>query len=217
MSFYNPSKIKPYLGKTFVTLNPYSMSGNEHRYSIDNEGMLRGKESLDGAKVELVAGMPSELRFDVRGEINEKQTWDAFIRKNGRNPPKKGLSLVVSLTEEDSKKYGGPGLFSSPIQRILPYPEEKTISARSENYQVTVGPNNNAHIEKYNHSGLFACIYDRIKRALMPQSIRFKALPGQSILENMNDIEVRIRENINRIEVRDKRTGISNWAIGFLK
>jgi len=91
-----------------------------------------------------------------------------------------------------------------------------TISARSKNYQVTVDSDNNARIEKYNHPNLLACIYDRVKKVLNPQLTQFKALPRQSPID-VGDLEITIKEDINRIEIRDYVTGISNWAIGFLR
>jgi len=93
---------------------------------------------------------------------------------------------------------------------------EGTVSTRSENYQVTIDFNNNAFIERYNYPNLVACIYDRIKRTLRPQLTRFKALPEQSIID-VNALEIKIREEINRIEISDKKTGVSNWIIGFLR
>jgi hypothetical protein len=91
-----------------------------------------------------------------------------------------------------------------------------TISAKSENYYVTVDSNNNAYIEKYNHPYLLACIYDKIRRAVMPQLTGFKALP-EPIIEDINALEIIIHEDENRIIIRDKKTGISNRAIGFLR
>ena len=91
-----------------------------------------------------------------------------------------------------------------------------TISATSENYHVKVDSNNKAYIEKYNHSGLFACFYDRMKKALNSQLTRFQALPTQLPID-VNHLEIIINENENRIVIRDKKTGISNRAIGFLR
>ena len=90
------------------------------------------------------------------------------------------------------------------------------ISARSENYDVTVDSNNNAHVEKYNHPSLVAYISDRIKKKLMPYLTEFKALPRQPPID-VNALEIKIDENDNRIIIRDKNTGISNRAIGFLR
>jgi hypothetical protein len=93
---------------------------------------------------------------------------------------------------------------------------KNTTSARSKNYQVTVDSNNEAYVEKYNYSNLFDCIYDRIRKAFIPQLKRFKALPRQPTIE-VNQLEILINEGENRIIITDKKTGISNRAIGFLR
>jgi len=90
------------------------------------------------------------------------------------------------------------------------------IGARSENYDVIVDSDNNAHVEKYNHPSLVACIHDKIRKKLRPYLTEFKALPRQPPID-VNALEIKIDEINNRIIIRDKNTGISNWAIGFLR
>ena len=89
-------------------------------------------------------------------------------------------------------------------------------SARSPHYYVRVDSDNNAYVEKYNHRGFFQCIYDKIRRALMPQLSGFRALPSKPPID-VNQLEILINEGENRIVITDKKTGISGRAIGFLK
>ena len=125
MFSHNPSLIKPHIGKTYVTLNPDVIDAEEHRYSIDYEGRFHGRPSLEGLKVESVAGMEPDLHEKALDEIHKNgfRQWDFFIRENGKNPPMKGLCLVASLISNNSKQ-SRLGIFSSPIQKIFPYPSE---------------------------------------------------------------------------------------------
>jgi len=90
------------------------------------------------------------------------------------------------------------------------------MGVASKNYSVIVDSNNTAYIEKFNHPNFCACLYDRIRRVLKPQLTRFKALPRQPPID-INNLEIKIDEEENRIIITDKKTGISTRAIGFLR
>jgi hypothetical protein len=106
-----------YRGKAFVT---------EHKshYAINANGEFKGRPSIDGAKVKLLAGVeedPFLLKCFIncldtsRPELRDRL--DELIRMHGQEL-KPGLYLVASLTPEAAKEKGRHGIITSRITSV---------------------------------------------------------------------------------------------------
>jgi len=106
-----------YRGKAFVT-------EHESHYAISTDGEFKGRPSIDGAKVKLLAGVeedPDLLKYFVncldtsRPELRDRL--DELIRMHGQEL-KPGLCLVASLTPEAAKEKGRHGIITSRVKAI---------------------------------------------------------------------------------------------------
>ena len=104
-------------GKVFTTYN-------DSHYSISPFGEFMGRPSIEGAKVNLLAGIdddPFLIKYFVRcldsskPELRDKL--DELILEHGKEP-KEGLVLVASLTPEAAQEKGRHGIITSPIDKI---------------------------------------------------------------------------------------------------
>ena len=75
MEEYDPRNTRKYAGKTFVTRN-------ESEYSVTEDGRISGRRSLEGAKIELLAGLKEEFYWDAVAYIQE---FEKTLGKNIRN------------------------------------------------------------------------------------------------------------------------------------
>lgn len=91
---YDPTNIAAHYNTTFVT-------NSRSEYTINQEGVLQApnKESMDGRKVNYIAGLPPNLYGAMR---------DAAFGGNGRTfmdekgmAPEKGLLLILELEEKE--------------------------------------------------------------------------------------------------------------------
>ena len=112
-----------YRGKAFVT-------DHESHYAINANGEFKGRPSIDGAKVKLLAGVeedPYLLKFFIncldtsRPELRDRL--DELIRMHGQELKpgrelKPGLCLVASLTPEAAKEKGRHGIITSRITSV---------------------------------------------------------------------------------------------------
>jgi len=93
---------------------------------------------------------------------------------------------------------------------------ENTLTTESANYRVEIGWDNTGRIMRRNYTGLLNKVCDKIKRAIMPHYYRFQVANGKTVIDPRK-FEVTIKEDINRIEILDRETGMPNWLIGFLR
>jgi len=109
--------IMNYRGKAFVT-------EHESHYTINTNGEFKGRPSIDGAKVKLLAGVeedPFLLKCFIdcldtsRPELRDRL--DELIRMHGQEL-KPGLCLVASLTPEAAKEKGRHGIITSRVTSV---------------------------------------------------------------------------------------------------
>jgi hypothetical protein len=109
--------IMNYCGKAFVT-------EHESHYAISTDGKFKGRPSIDGAKVKLLAGVEEDqflLNYFIscldtsRPELRDRL--DELIRMHGQEL-KPGLCLVASLTPEAAKEKGRHGIITSRITSV---------------------------------------------------------------------------------------------------
>ena len=108
---YDPTNIQQYYGKTFVT--------RSSRYRITEDGRFSGRPSIEGARIDLIAGVGpvEERRIKNPGGIS-KERLDSLIMEHGVEPSK-GLYLAISLAAEDAKEKNRTGLVTSLIKDII--------------------------------------------------------------------------------------------------
>ena len=114
---HNPRDTYPYTNKLFATNN-----GSE--FYIDFEGKIYGRPKIEGAKIELIAGIEdTDENYDkVFYVIDEKDKvgLDRIIMNEGQKVEKgKNLRLVLSLTEKDATQKGRVGFITSRIDDIF--------------------------------------------------------------------------------------------------
>ena len=129
---YDPRNVEQYRGTTFVT-------DRKSRYGITADGKFTGRPSIEGAEVQLIAGMDKETSeaarsllgvnlpapvsdetqiFALEGPATDRKAdLDALIMKFGKRP-RKGLYLVVSVTYDSVEVTRRNGLVSSRIDHI---------------------------------------------------------------------------------------------------
>ncbi len=107
---YNPEDISKYFGKKFIT-----EGGSE--YSLSEGGIINGRKSIEGYKIELIAGLDEMGFLRSRYRLNSKENLDLLIKGEGKEP-KKGLNLVISLTEESAIQSSRIGLVTGKIVSI---------------------------------------------------------------------------------------------------
>ncbi|MEM4182002.1 MAG: hypothetical protein QXX68_02495 [Candidatus Pacearchaeota archaeon] len=122
-----------YAGSVFLT-----KSG--HYYSLDEAFRFHGRDSIEGARVGRIAGVPLFLKkvFSLylgEGKLEEElYNAEDFLMENGRlitigeiikNLKREDpLCLALILDKEDFSKYGRVGFVSSPIVRFYSTGEE---------------------------------------------------------------------------------------------
>lgn len=110
---YDPTNILEHTEKTFIT-------DSKSEYSIDLEGKLHRepkKRRIDGAKVELIAGIDSEVgRRAIGILVKNRESWKNYIMENGQKP-EEGLPLAILLAEDEPDEIG---LFTTPLDKIIP-------------------------------------------------------------------------------------------------
>lgn len=107
---YDPADIEPFKGKSFLTKNGSC-------YSIDSDGRILGRPSIEGAKVEYIAGFDVKYFLNFRFALDNKQRLDGVILNIGEEPSP-GLCLVISLTPESSRDKRRNGLITSKLKNI---------------------------------------------------------------------------------------------------
>jgi len=113
---YDPTKVSSYFGASFRTETGF-------QFSIDYEGRVRGRESIEGARVDLIAGVESADYWKARSCFNKpitrerKNQLDGIIFEQGY-VPKKGLHLALSLVPEDVDRKNRIGLLTAKIFNI---------------------------------------------------------------------------------------------------
>ena len=107
---YNPRDISQYFGKTFTT-----ESGS--KYSITNDGKVRGRESIENYSIELIAGLEDSEFLRSKYDSHSKEILDSIIRKSGKKI-KKGLHLVISLKDDAALQTSRVGLSTGKIIAI---------------------------------------------------------------------------------------------------
>ena len=107
---YNPADIPK--NKTYIT-----ESGSN--YSLDSEGRFHGRDSIEGVKPVLVAGLGQkhEMAIDSSFDYVDRNALGDLIKKFGKKP-KKNRYLVMLLSTEDMEKTGRIGFKSSPLEKI---------------------------------------------------------------------------------------------------
>ncbi len=109
-------KIENYLGKVFTTTNS--------NYSISQRGEFTGRPSIEGAKVQLMAGIeedPKLLKYFYRcldtSNPKLRDTLDDLILRHGQEV-KKGLRIVASLTPSAAQEKERHGIITTPVDDI---------------------------------------------------------------------------------------------------
>lgn len=111
-----------YIGRSFLT-----KSG--HKYSLDENFRFHGRESMEGAKVSRIAGIPFSLRSGFSLALGEGlEQADSFLLEHGNlitidkiiESFKIGdpLCLALTLDKEEVVKYGRIGFVSSPVVKL---------------------------------------------------------------------------------------------------
>jgi hypothetical protein len=106
---------RTYANRTIQTRN--------HEYCILRDGTFHGRESIEGAKIQYIAGISKEavglcvecldpMFPDLRDDL------DSLILQYGEKL-KPGLHLVASLTPESAKEKGRHGIITTLVQDIL--------------------------------------------------------------------------------------------------
>lgn len=114
---FNSANILQYYNYTFIT-------ENKSNYHITNEGLITGKEGINGAGIKLIAGIDLEYRDFVITYLNyklnpqAKTNLDELIR-NGGQEIKPGLCILLSFIDESSQQLEKNGLITSPVREII--------------------------------------------------------------------------------------------------
>lgn len=113
---YNPKNINSYHGTVFRTVH-------DSEYFITEDGKIKGRPSIDGAEIMLIAGLPIEFYDEIRFYMNDsssnaKKCLEELMKEHGQEP-KPGLMLVISLTPEDTCNKQRYGMMTSPVERII--------------------------------------------------------------------------------------------------
>ena len=122
---YDPKDVSAYYGKTFITRGGLC-------YNITEDGRFTGSQNIEGAKVELIAGVTAEYEtcklimknLNAKGNPESKQNLKDIINTEGKEPVK-GLRLLVCITDEDTKKRNG--LLTRKIIKIIENKEIKSM------------------------------------------------------------------------------------------
>lgn len=101
--------------KKYANYTFHTESGST--YSFDNEGRFHGRESLEGLQAERVAGLDYENGKIARTHLylGHKQGLIDLIAQNGQEP-RKGLYLVLALTNEATEKSRKIGFITSKLK-----------------------------------------------------------------------------------------------------
>ena len=105
---YDPTDVDALKGIGFFT-------HSQHLYCIDLDGKIRGRQSMEGADVQFIAGIDDKYYVPIVMSLMDKEDLDDAIRKVGEKP-RPGLHLVISLTPEAAKATGRNGLITSRIE-----------------------------------------------------------------------------------------------------
>lgn len=109
---YYPIDVQKHAGRIFI-------SESKRRYAVDEKARIfNGNEIVSGSRMSLIAGIPEEFYFDAICSISSKHELDEFIRKYGE-APRKGLCLMVSVSQEDFKRHESAGFVTKPIKLIM--------------------------------------------------------------------------------------------------
>jgi len=106
---------RTYANNTFRTMN--------HEYTILRNGTFHGRESIEGAKIQYIAGISKDAAALCIACLDPKfpklrDELDSLILEYGEEL-KPGLHLVASLTPESAKEKGRHGIITSSVQNIL--------------------------------------------------------------------------------------------------
>jgi hypothetical protein len=110
-------KIENYLGKVFTTKS-------NSNYSISQRGEFAGRPSIEGAKVQLMAGIeedPNLLKYFYRcldsSDPKLRDKLDELILRHGQEI-KPGLCIVASLTPSAAKDKERHGIVTTSVKAI---------------------------------------------------------------------------------------------------
>ena len=116
---YDPRNIEAYYGKTFVIANSNSM------YTITEDGRILGKPGVEGARIEMIAGIPvgeglyREIKVGmIPADPKCKDNLKAIIEKYGTTPVK-GSRLLILLADESTKETKMNGFLTPVVKEVL--------------------------------------------------------------------------------------------------
>jgi len=111
---YNPRDLTQYFGIEFE-------DADGGVYCLSEERRFHGRESIEGAKIEMIAGIAPEHWMDVRmaltSDPRDKGGWDKKIKKYGK-PIEEGDRIALSLEDSEMRRYERVGFLSGEIVKI---------------------------------------------------------------------------------------------------
>ena len=110
---FDPTNVEMYHGRTFVT-----ESGSE--YKITEDGKISGRESIEGAEVYLVAGLPDEWQLPAKLCLNyemPKSKLVDIVLTHGEKA-KEGQALAIVLSDKSTLETKRYGLITTKIKTI---------------------------------------------------------------------------------------------------
>jgi hypothetical protein len=119
MGDYDPRNIEAYYGKTFVIANSNSA------YTVTEDGRIMGKPDVEGAKIEMIAGLPvgeglyREIMVGmIPADSKCKDELKTIIERKGVAPVK-GSRLLILLADEATKATKMNGFLTPVIKDVL--------------------------------------------------------------------------------------------------
>ena len=111
---YDPANIQQYFGTEFVTANS--------TYYIDTKGKFRGRPSINGRTINLIAGIDHKYFQKVVNcfytpEPELTKELETIIKQEGQEV-KPGLHLVISLKPDYTSLSNKTGFITSLIKKI---------------------------------------------------------------------------------------------------
>jgi hypothetical protein len=106
-------------------------------YSVDSDGRISGRPSIEGARIELIGGIDPaifellyhEMGWCCRPGIMSRGELDTLIREFGQKV-EEGLRLAITIVREDpetGKFYSRIGMTTSPIERMVAIPPDDEV------------------------------------------------------------------------------------------
>ena len=86
-------------------------------YQITDDLRIRGREEIEGSRIELAGAIPPSLYTCAGGMLAGSDLWTEFIQKFS-GYMSSGMHLALKLTDEDQKRTGKVGLLTGMVTRI---------------------------------------------------------------------------------------------------